>query len=369
MNHSKKLSITLIIALFLSMIVFSGCSDTKTTKQTPEPKPSETQEITFLDQNDHEVNLKGPVNRIVVLQHHSLDILAMLGAQDKIVGVVKNWNGLLGSYMKDVFPGIEKLPMPGSLEDCNVEEVANLKPDLVIVAAQFKPDYIKQLETLGIPVMTVTLRGEGKQKEAQNPELKNPDVAYTRGAEWAVKKLGEITGKTDKANKLWDFAMADRKYVEENLKDVASDKKVRVFIANEKNMTYGSDKYVGCQLERAGAINVAAEEIKGYKEVNFEKVVQWNPDVIIVQDRYKDVYDNILKDDKWKILKAVENKNVILAPYWTKPWGNPAPDSIALGELWLASQFYPDKINKAEVEKKAKEFYKEFYGIEFKGTI
>lgn len=362
----RKFSFILVFVLILT-VTLSGCGAKN--PATPQQTTQEPTAITFLDQNDHEVKLKSPVNRIVCLQHHSLDILAMLGAQDKVVGVVANWDNLLGSYMKDVFPGIEKLPTPGTLEDCNVEEVAKLKPDLVIVAAQFKPEYIKQLEDLGIPVMTVTLRGEGKQKEAQNPELADPDVAYTKGCEWAVKKLGEVTGKEDKANKIWDFAMADRKYVEDHLKAVPQDQKVRVFIANENNMTYGSDKYVGCQLERAGAINVADPEIKGYKEVNFEKVAVWNPDVIVVQDRYQSVYDNILADAKWKDIKAVKDNRVILAPYWTKPWGNPGPDSIALGELWLAYKFYPEQVGKDVVETKAQEFYKEIYGIEFTGKI
>lgn len=367
MMNLKKCSFVLVFLLIVALAL-SGCAN-QTAGTPPQEKTAKQTEITFLDQNDRKVTVKAPVKRIVALQHHSLDILAMLGAQDQVVGVVSKWDSLLGKYMTDVFPGIEALPMPGSLEDCNVEEVAKLNPDLVIVAAQFKKEYIQQLENLGIPVMTVTLRGEGRQKEAQNPELANADVAYTRGCEWAVKKLGEVTGKTDKAVKIWDFAVANRTYVEDHLKNMSGDQKVRVFIANENNMTYGSDKYVGCQLERAGAVNVAAEEIKGYKEVNFEKIAQWNPGVIVVQDRYKSVYDSILADAKWQDIKAVKENRVILAPYWTKPWGNPGPDSIALGELWLAYQFYPDQIKRDVVEVKAKEFYKEIYGINFTGTI
>lgn len=56
---------------------------------------------------------------------------------------------------------------------------------------------------------------------------------------------------------------------------------------------------------------------------------------------------------------------MILAPYWTKPFGNPDSDSVALGELWMAHQFYPDKISADYVEKRAQEFYKNFYGTDF----
>lgn len=380
MKKFKGLKGLLLILLILSLTMMSlvGCSnDTKVdepeTNQETETNTNTDDKtskgFTFMDQNDHEVNIEGDVERIVVLQHHTLDILAMLGAQDKVVGVVDKWESLLGDYIKDVFKGIENLPKPGTLETANVEEIASLNPDLVIVAAQFDEALVKQIEAMDIPVMTLTFRGEGKQAMAQNPELAAPDTAYTTGLAWAINKLGELTDTEEKAKELWEFAMDSREYVEENLEQVSVDDRVNIFIANEKNMTYGSDKYVGTQMERAGAANVASDEIEGYKEVNFEKVAQWNPDVIVVQDRYKDVYDEILTDAKWKNIKAVEDKRVILAPYWTKPWGNPGPDSIALGELWFAHKFYPEQIDKEEVESRVKSFYKQFYGMEFEGSI
>ncbi len=373
MRKFKGLKNLLFILLIFSLTFGSliGCSSNNKVEKpiTGQDEDKVGKGFSFIDQNDREVKIPGEVNRIVVLQHHTLDILAMLGAQDKVVGVVDKWESLLGDYMKDVFKGIEKLPTPGSLESGNVEEIASLKPDLVIVGAQFDEAQIKQLEALDIPVMTLTFRGEGKQAMAQNPELVNADVAYTTGLEWAIKKLGELTGTEERATELWNFAIDSRKYVEDNLKNVPEKDKISVFIANEKNMTYGSDKYVGTQMERAGATNVAAKDIQGYKEVNFEKVAEWNPDVIVVQDRYKDVYDEILTSPKWKNIKAVQDGRVILAPYWTKPWGNPGPDSIALGELWFAYKFYPEQISKEKVDKTVKEFYKKFYKMDFKGTI
>lgn len=53
--------------------------------------------------------------------HHSLDILTQLGAQEQIVCTEDKWMTDLGSYMKDVFPGIEELPTAGTLSDPNVE--------------------------------------------------------------------------------------------------------------------------------------------------------------------------------------------------------------------------------------------------------
>ena len=65
----------------------------------------------------------------------------------------------------------------------------------------------------------------------------------------------------------------------------------------------------------------------------------------------------------------MQNGNVINAPYWAKPWGNPDADSVALGELWLAHMFYPSKVSADVVLERAKAFYETFYGVPFTGTV
>ena len=178
-----------------------------------------------------------------------------------------------------------------------------------------------------------------------------------------------LSGREEKAEQLWNFAMDSRAYVEEKLSDISDSDRVRVFIANENNQTYGDDKYVGCMLLRAGGINVAAEDISGYKEYSLEQLYNWDPEIIIVQDRYPQVYEQITTDERYQELSAVKNGKVILAPYWTKPFGNPDSDSVALGELWMAHQFYPDRITAEYVQERAEEFYQEFYGVEFTGSV
>lgn len=374
----KKICQKLISLSLLCAMALSGCSTAKqeTTTETVAQTTNAIDEsnnqktaYTFVDQADNEVTVQIPVERMVVMQHHSLDILAQLGAQEKVVATEKNWEKDLGDYMKDVFPNIESLPTPGDLQEWNVEEIVKLNPDVVIAASQANPDTIQQLKELEIPVVVVSLRGEGKQEEAQNPRLSDADSAYTDGCEWAVKTLGKLTGTEEKANQIWDFCLESRDIVEKAVGTIKEEDRVRVFIANEGQQTYGNDKYVGSQLLRAGAINVASKEIQGYQPYTFEKLAQWNPDVIIVQDRYQEVYDEIMTDAKYKELKAVKEGNVLLAPYWTKPWGNPDTDSIALGELWLAHQFYPDKISKEVVQERAKTFYESFYGVPFTGEV
>jgi len=153
----RQLAVLLVFVMALQLPVVAGAQE----------KAARLAE-TITDQANREVSVRFPSERIVCLQHHSLDIITQLGGRKSLVGVVKGWERLLGGYMRDVLPGIEALPTPGDLNDCNVEEVAKLKPDLVIVAVQFDKGKIAQLEKLGIPVLVVALRTwQGEQKEAQ----------------------------------------------------------------------------------------------------------------------------------------------------------------------------------------------------------
>ena len=330
---------------------------------------SSKQEISFKDQNDYDVTVTVPCERMVVLQHHSLDMLCQLGAQDSIVGIVDSWKKNLGDYMTDVFPGIDQLPTPGGLQEWNVEQIAALNPDVVIAASQAPEDAMQQIKDLGIPVVVVSLRGEGKQAEAQNPRLADADAAYTEGCEWAIKTLGTLSGKDDVAEQIWDFCLDSREIVDKAVGDISDDARVKVAVL-ANGIAYGNDKYVGCQLLRSGAVNAAAlAGVQGNTDYNAELVATWNPEAIITQDRYPDDYKTITTDPQYAELQAVKNDMVIEAPYWTKPWGNPDTDSIALGELWLAHTFYPDKVTAKQVEDKAKDFYEQFYGIDFTGTV
>ena len=325
---------------------------------------------TFVDQNGVEATIPSlPVTRMVMLQHHSLDMVCQLGAQDAVVGVEAKWQSDLGDYMTQVFPGIEDLTMGSGLSEWNVEEIAALRPDVVIAASQAPEDAADQLRAMGVPVVTVSLRAEGKQEVAQSPRLADADAAYTNGCEWAIKALGRLTGRDEQAAAIWDFVRQSRARVDEAVGDIRDDERVRAFVPMKDDKTYGNDKYVGCQLLRAGAVNVAAADIQGNGSYTVEQLATWDPDVIIIQDRYMDLYEQFTTDDRYAALRAVKDGNVLLAPYWTKPWGNPDTDSMALGELWLAHEFYPDRVGADEVLARAKEFYRDFYGIEFTGSV
>ncbi|EFR41543.1 periplasmic binding protein [Selenomonas sp. oral taxon 137 str. F0430] len=361
----RRISALLACAVTAAALL-AGCG--QTAKQAAE-QTSAQETYKFTDQAGNAVEVKAPVERMVVLQHHSLDIICQLGGQDKIVGVESTWQRDLGDYIADIWPAIKEMKTPGTLSQPNIEEIAALKPDIVIVASQSDQASAAKLREMGIPVAVISLRGEGKQAEAQNPRLSNADKAYTDGLHNAIEILGHLTGRDAKAKELWAFAEESRAIVEKAVGDIPDAERVTAIPVSSKHMVYGNDKYVGCMLLRAGAVNPAAKDIQGNGEYNVESLAKWNPDVIISQDRYPEVYKELTTDPAYAQLRAVQNGNVINAPYWAKPWGNPDADSVALGELWLAHMFYPSKVSADVVLERAKAFYETFYGVPFTGTV
>jgi iron complex transport system substrate-binding protein len=355
-NRIKKICTALIVVLIIAFASSAWAA----------PLPADKRVV--VDQLGRSVVIPKKVTRVVCLMHHALDITLELQAGDRLVGVMKDWEGLLFPGIKDIYPPITKLPQVGTLTEVNMEELLKLNPDLVIVTHYFPLATINKIEAAGIPVVAVSLYvADFEQASRLNPKLKDPDKAYTIGMRMGVKLLGEIYGKEDLAKKLNDFVAEKRSIVGDKLLDIPENKRVTCYMANPNLYTYGSGKYVGVIMARAGGINVA-RDIDGYKAVNMEQIIKWNPAVIFVQDRYADqVYPQVTKDPLWKNIKAVKTNRVYITPEYVKPWGHPCPESMALGELWMAKKLYPKRFQDVDISKIVQEFYKTFYGVPYKG--
>lgn len=321
---------------------------------------------TVTDQLNRSVTLPDKVERIVVLQHQTLDILVELGAADKIVGVLRTWQKLIPGLDKYA-PQIVSLPTPGDLQTANVEEVLKLKPDVVFVTNYAPPAMIEQLAQAGLPVVAISLsKGEGVEAPKLNPTFTDDDAAYSEGLKIGVRLIGDIVGKRERADQLIDYAFAQRKQVEDRVASIPDGERVKLYMANPDMDTYGSGKYTGVIMKRSGGVNVALG-VRGATKVSMEDVLAWNPQVIFVQDRYAPVADEIRKGAAWQHVDAVENKRIYITPEYVKPWGYPLPEALALGELWMAKKLYPDRFADIDMQKQADAYYTQFYGQKYTG--
>jgi iron complex transport system substrate-binding protein len=324
---------------------------------------------TVTDQLGRQVILPDHVNRVVVLQHQTLNLLVQLNAQDDIVGVMSSWKKQLGPQFARFMPKIATLPMPGDLTQANVESLLALHPQVVFVANYAPTEMIQQIQNAGIPVVAISLREDAAgEKNKMNPTMANEEQAYNDGLKQGIRLIGEVVERPKEAEALIAYTFAARAKANAPVADIAQDKKVRVYMANPDLNTYGSGKYTGLMMEHAGALNVAAATVKGARQVSLEQVLQWNPEVIFVQDRYPEIVKQIESDPQWQTIDAVKNHRVWLMPEYAKAWGYPMPEALAIGELWMAKKLYPQRYKNVDIDAQAQDYYQRFYRVNWKAN-
>ncbi|NUL38972.1 ABC transporter substrate-binding protein [Kosakonia sacchari] len=318
------------------------------------------------DQLGRQVTLPDHITRAVVLQHQTLNLLVQLNAKDDIVGVLSSWKKQLGPEFARFMPGIEKLPTPGDLTQVNIESLLALHPQVVFIANYAPADMIQQIQQAGIPVVAVSLRDDAEgEKNKMNPTMADEENAYNEGLKQGIRLIGEVVDRKQQAEALINYTFTARAKFNASVANIAEADKVRVYMANPDLNTYGSGKYTGLMMEHAGAKNVAADTIKGARQVSLEQVIQWNPQVIFVQDRYPEVVKAIENDPGWKNIDAVKNHRVWLMPEYAKAWGYPMPEALAIGELWMAKKLYPSRYEKVNVNAQAQDYYQRFYRVDW----
>lgn len=321
------------------------------------------------DQLGRQVTIPDRVDRVVVLQHQTLNLLVQLDATQTMVGILSNWKQQLGDNYQRLVPALNGVPLLGDLTHVDPEKLVALHPQVVFVTNYAPQEMIDQISQLGIPVIAISLRSGDKQQQAQlNPSLQDEDKAYDQGLKEGIRLIGSVVNRQQQAEALIQAAFAQRALIAQRLKDIPPQQRIRVYMANPELTTYGSGKYTGLMMAHAGALNVAAATVKGFKQVAMEQVLAWDPQVIFVQDRYPEVPAQITSAAQWQPIDAVKQHRVYLMPEYAKAWGYPMPEALGLGELWMAKKLYPEKFADIDMQKLAQNWYQRFYRTDYHGA-
>ncbi|EOM9360397.1 ABC transporter substrate-binding protein [Escherichia coli] len=325
-------------------------------------------ERTFTDQIGREVKVPDKVDRIVVLQHQTLNLLVQMNATDKIVGVMSNWKQQLGSNYARLAPELSNKASLGDLTHVDAEKLVALHPQVVFVTNYAPQEMIDKISSLGIPAVAISLRHDDEgERNKLNPVMADEEQAYVKGLYEGIMLIGNIINKPEEAKALIKATENGRRMVSNRLQLLPEEQRVRAYMANPELTTYGSRKYTGLMMKHAGAVNVAASTIKGFKQVSIEQVIEWNPQVIFVQNRYPAVVNEIQSSPQWQVIDAVKNHCVYLMPEYAKAWGYPMPEAMGIGELWMAKKLYPEKFNDVDMHKIVNGWYRTFYRTDYQG--
>lgn len=199
--------------------------------------------------------------RIVVAGGDIAEIVAALGATDRVVGV-----DTTSLYP----PELTKFPSIGYARALSAEGVLSLAPDLLLGAHDAGPAAVlEQLRTAGLDV---ALAPEGADMEAV-PEK----IAFVAGA----------LGLAPEGQALTDAYRAEMAEVLDDVAAMPGQPKV-LFILTLRDgapMVGGAGTSADAMIALAGGIN-AARGFDGYKPMNREAIMAAAPDVVLMMDRH-----------------------------------------------------------------------------------
>jgi iron complex transport system substrate-binding protein len=287
-----------------------------------------------------------PIKKIAALHHFGGKIVFALGQQDKLVEqALYHKEGEALAAIDPQFAAKSKMLKGHAI---NIEELVSLRPDVAFVYASFDTSDMEQLENAGIRVVAV--RGETLEESYQGVNL----MAKVLGCE---NKSKEYLGDCEKLLNL----------VRDRLSDIPPEKRLRVMFAGPKSIyTAATGGMLQTEiLEKAGAVNVAADLRGFWSEVSPEQVVAWNPDVIFLGS-YLDTYgiNHIFGNPQFETVKAIRERKVYPFPSNIGWWDYPAPHCV-LGVVWAAKTLYPERFTDLDIRKIADDFYEKFMGHSF----
>lgn len=298
--------------------------------------------VTVTDQAGREVVIDREPESIVSGYYISSSLLIALELDDKMVGIEAK-AGKRPIY-KLAAKELIDLPSVGSAKEFDLEGCAALNADLVILPLKLK-DAAATLDELGIKTILV------------NPESEELLIEM-------IDIISTATNKVDRAEELKNYISDKSVMLSDKLADVETK---NVYLAGNSSVltTAGNKMYQSGMINLAGGNNVAADiDDKYWVDVDYEQVLAWNPEYIIIAAEAEYTVEDVLADEALLACDAVANENVYKIPSEAEAWDSPVPSGI-LGSVWLAGILHSDVISSEESDSIIEEFYETFYGFTY----
>ena len=193
-------------------------------------------------------------NRIVVLDPATVEMIYMLGAEDKIVGVANLERSKVWPEEK-----VAKLESVGTFMKPSLERIITLKPDLVITSALTDDNLNNGLKSNNI--------------EAKRIQANSIEEIFTNFME-----VAKMLGKENEANKI----IAEKKAKLEEIKKMSTGNKKGLFVMSASPlMVFGNDNLPNDIMKLLNIKNIAENQKGRNPIVTPEFIIKENPDIII----------------------------------------------------------------------------------------
>ncbi|GAB4372710.1 MAG: ABC transporter substrate-binding protein [Deltaproteobacteria bacterium] len=207
------------------------------------------------DDRGVEVRLARPPARIVSLAPSLTEIVFLLGAQDRLVGVTRFCN---------VPPEAARLPRIGGVVDPDVERIVAARPDLVLCTTDGNPkEKVRILEESGIPCFAVGPQG----------------LSAVFGT---IERIGTLVGLPERGRR--EAESLRNRTARVSGADPCSARRPKVLFAVSTSpiIVAGSGTFLDELIRRAGGENAARGYSGRYPRLSTEQLIAASPDLVLL---------------------------------------------------------------------------------------
>ncbi len=302
---------------------------------------------TITDMMGRKVQVPDPLKRVALLGGPTGQIAYILGARGQLCAVTKSLT--TSELVNQMDPSVKNLATPRTTSgQVNVEELISTDPQLVI-AGDLDGSIVEKKTRIPVAYLGSSM--------SQTFDAVKEEIRF----------YGRIFQKEPRAEKYVAYLQKTIDLVKSRTDKLAKNQRKLVFNGYSANhlVTLGGDTFMQQHFELAGCRN-AAESIRssgmkeglhiGLAEVSMEKVLGWNPDILVIDfGSPADIYN----DPKWKSINAVRNRAVYKQPVGVFIMDRPTAESAVLHPLWLAKTAYPELFKDIDMVQEVKKFYGE----------
>jgi iron complex transport system substrate-binding protein len=349
----KSTSTLVLGTILVAILALAACGPA----DTADPQEAAQDQLLVVDALGRTVEFDGVPQRIVVAGKSSLTIVETLflfpEATDRVVGLVAGKQNP-GEFLQFVDPAFGQKAV---LEvEAGPEQIAPLKPDVVILRSFMAESLGTSLEQIDIPVIYVDL---------ETPEQYFRDLTT----------LGAILGDEARAAEIRSFYQARLDRLEAALQGLAEGEKPRVLVlqyseqGGEVAFNVPAASWLQTvEAELAGGVPVWVEAAQGggWTIVNFEQIAAWDPDAIFLISYNTDpsqVVQRLQSDARWGALGAVQAGRLYAFAGDIYSWDQPDPRWI-LGVTWMASRLHPERLDDLDLMAEVDQFFGQMYGMD-----
>ncbi len=236
------------------------------------------------------------------------------------------------------------------------EQIAPLKPDVVVMKTFMKDQVGDPLEQVGIPVVYV---------ELETPEQYLNDLVI----------LGQLLNNPQRAQEVVAYYEANLSRINVKLADLQEGEMPTVLLlyysdrGGSVSFNVAPASWMQTRLvEMGGGHPVWAESTDsgGWMVVSFEQIAAWNPEQIYMIDYRGDSSDvvvNLKQDLKWRALPAVQANELYGFPADAFSWDQSDPRWI-LGLTWLSATMNPERFSDLDIIEEVYTFFEQMYGLD-----